>query len=302
MECSLNCHKYTGSWVIFSFDRATIVEGPGLPRGIVWRLEEGIWQEWDGVCTIEHTIYRQKPLGTQKERRSGKWEPLHSVFLLLWNFCGHLGKQCSRNGHGVKTVYCSYPRKSLSTIPHSHEHNVRKDRFNDLNCSEVQFSRACCWDLRGGVPILEVWRRKKGNKGKDSDIVDVAGRRERSEWANEGWKTHTGGWGCQVHVGECFLAGKMISLSTQAAPQGVVHSFTAHASDSNTLPPPTSPFLPSPHLPPAPLSLLHASCTVCCRVLGERRKPKSLITRKRSHLALTNSIPHKFAFPPHNIT
>lgn len=41
----------------------------------------------------------------------------------------------------------------------------------------------------------------------------------------------------------------MISLSTKLPPQGVVHSLTAYAFDSNTLPPPTSPLLTS--LPPS---------------------------------------------------
>lgn len=44
------------------------MEGPGLPRGIVGRLEEGIWQEWDGVCTIEHTIIVERPLRHKKRR------------------------------------------------------------------------------------------------------------------------------------------------------------------------------------------------------------------------------------------
>lgn len=75
-------------------------------------------------------------------------------------------------------------------------------------------------------------------------------------------------------MGECFSAGKMISLSTQPAPQGVVHNFTAYASHSNTFPPPTSSRLSLPPYPPAPSSLLHASCTVSCRVLGEREAAK----------------------------
>ena len=48
------------------------MEGAGLPRGIVGRLEEGIWQERNGACTIEHTIYSQKALETQKKGRKGK--------------------------------------------------------------------------------------------------------------------------------------------------------------------------------------------------------------------------------------
>lgn len=78
------------------------------------------------------------------------------------------------------------------------------------------------------------------------------------------------------------------------APQGVVHSYTAYASDSNTFPPPTS-LLLSPPL----MRFLYCNAAGC-RERG--RQPESLITRKRSHLALANSIPHKFAFPLHNIT
>lgn len=52
----------------------------------------------------------------------------------------------------------------------------------------------------------------------------------------------------------------MISLSTQAAPQGVVHSYTAYASDSNTLPPPTSSLLSLPPTPHLPSSALPVQC------------------------------------------
>lgn len=77
------------------------------------------------------------------------------------------------------------------------------------------------------------------------------------------------------------------------APQGVVRSYTAYASDSNTFPPPTSP-LPS-------LPLLRFLYYMLQGTGRRGRQPESLITRKRSHLALANSIPHKFAFPLHNI-
>lgn len=58
-------------------------------------------------------------------------------------------------------------------------------------------------------------------------------------------------------------------------------------------------YLPT-HPPRLPSSMLPVQWAAGYWERG--RQPKSLITRKRSHLALTNSIPHKFAFPPHNIT
>lgn len=93
-QCLLKCHKYAGSWVIFSIDNASAVESLGFPRGNVGRLQEGIWQEWDGVCTMEHTIYYRKPLETKREQESQKkkilfyftWHSQNSGF--LWRFKG----------------------------------------------------------------------------------------------------------------------------------------------------------------------------------------------------------------------
>lgn len=61
------------------------------PRGIVGRLEEGIWQEWDGACTMEHTIYRRKPLETQK-RGAEENEMLFTSLPILLAFLGAIYK------------------------------------------------------------------------------------------------------------------------------------------------------------------------------------------------------------------
>lgn len=73
-----------------------------------------------------------------------------------------------------------------------------------------------------------------------------------------------GGGVSSSHGGMFHSRKNMISLPAQAAPRGVVHSFTAYASDSKTLP-------TSPPTLLTPSYLLHASCAACCRVPGEGR-------------------------------
>lgn len=145
-------------------------------------------------------------------------------------------------------------------------------QHNPSNSQERNFSWIYCWELRGGIPTLQgrggIEKRIKEN---ENEFVSMKRRRGRSKWANERPK---------VHVGECFSAGKIISLQHSLHHRGLYTASRYTPLIQNTLPPPTSTL-------PTSSCLLLAFCTVCCRVLGAREA-----ARKPDNQAAVTSGPH----------